>query len=142
MNISNIAVCIAVAAFLSAGCAGPERKLGRGLTNISEVTRLGELRRSMEQTSIWNSPEEGMTTGFIRGVSETAKRTVVGAYEVMTFPLPGYEPILEPEYGQFPDNFRPNLMSDSTFATDGALGFSGGDVAPFLLGSRFKVFDY
>lgn len=140
MRILIISVCVA-AAFLSAGCAGPERKLGRGLTNLTEVSRLGELRYSMEQSAIWDGPEEGLSTGLVRGIRRTAMRTLVGAYEVATFPIPN-DPILKPEYGQYPDNFRPNLLSDSIFAADGALGFSGGDVAPFLPGSRFKVFDY
>ena len=143
MRISSIFMCVLAAAFLSTGCAGPERKLGRGLTNLAEVSRLGELRRSMEQRAIWDSPEQGMSRGFISGVSNTVKRTAVGAYEVVTFPIPKYdEPIIEPEWGVYPDNYKPNLLSDSTFATDGALGFSGGDIAPFLPGSRFKVFDY
>lgn len=142
MRILNIAVCVATATFLSTGCAGPERKLGRGLTNLTEVSRLGELRYSMEQSAIWDSPEEGLSTGLVRGIRRTATRTLLGAYEVATFPIPKYDPILKPEYGRYPDNFRPNLLSDSIFAADGALGFSGGDVAPFLPGSRFKVFDY
>ena len=142
MRISTIAVCVLAAAFLSTGCAGPERKLGRGLTNFTEATRLGELRHSMEQSAIWDSPEEGMSYGLISGVSKTIKRTAVGAYEVVTFPIPSYDPIIEPEWGQYPDNFKPNLVSDTTFSPDASLGFSGGDVAPFLPGSRFKIFDY
>lgn len=140
MRVLTISICVA-ATFLSAGCAGPERKLGRGLTNLTEVSRLGELRYSMEQSAIWDGPEEGLSTGLVRGIRRTATRTLVGAYEVATFPIPN-DPILKPEYGRYPDNFRPNLLSDSIFAADGALGFSGGDVAPFLPGSRFKVFDY
>ncbi len=142
MRISSIAVCVLAAAFLSTGCAGPERKLGRGISNVTEIARLGEFRRSMEQTAIWDSPEDGLTTGLVHGVTATAKRTLVGAYEVVTFPLPSYEPTLLPEHGQYPDNYRPNLLSDSTFAPDAALGFSGGDVAPIFPGSRFKIFDY
>ena len=34
------------AALLVSGCAGPEQKLGRGVNNMTEITRLGELRRS------------------------------------------------------------------------------------------------
>ena len=41
----------------------------------------------------------------------------------------------------YPDSYRPGLIEDSTFATDTMLGFSGGDIAPFVPGSRFKVFD-
>ena len=32
-------------------------------------------------------------------------------------------------------------VSDSIFDTDTSLGFSGGDVFPFVQGSRFRVFD-
>lgn len=142
MRFSTIALCVLGAALLSTGCAGPERKLGRGLTNVTEVARLGELRRSMEQSAIWDSPQEGISRGFINGISNTLKRTAAGVYEVATFPLPSYDPILEPEWGQFPDNHKPNLLSDTTFAPDVALGFSGGDIAPFLPASRFRVFDY
>lgn len=142
MRISSIAICVLAAAFLSTGCAGPERKLGRGLTNVAEVTRLGELRHSMEQAAIWDSPQQGITSGVITGISKTVKRTAIGAYEVVTFPIPSYDSIVEPEWGQHPDNHTPNLVSDSTFATDTSLGFSGGDITPFLPGSRFKVFDY
>lgn len=142
MRFSTITVCVLAAAFLSTGCAGSGRKLGRGLTNVTEVSRMGELRHSMEQSGIWDSPQQGITEGFAKGVGKTLKRTVVGAYEVITFPIPDNEPILDPEWGQYPDNFTPNLLSDSTFAPDTSLGFSGGDIAPFLPGSRFKVFDY
>ena len=140
MRASLFGIC--AVALLASGCVGAERKLGRGLVNLTEVARMGELRHSMEQDAIWKSPEEGISTGFVHGVSKTVQRTLIGAYEVLTFPLPSYEPKLQPEFGQFPDNYRPNLLSDSSFATDGTLGFSGGDIAPFLPGSRFRVFDY
>jgi hypothetical protein len=46
-----------------------------------------------------------------------------------------------PEYPVYPASYKPGILSDSIFATDTALGFSGGDVAPFVPGSRFKIFD-
>lgn len=49
--------------------------------------------------------EEGWTTGMIRGpidgLGMFAARTVAGAYEILTFPLPippGYQPMLQPDY--------------------------------------------
>jgi hypothetical protein len=45
------------------------------------------------------------------------------------------------EYPTYPDSYRPGLMSDSIFSTDTSLGFSGGDIAPMIQGSRFRVFD-
>ena len=41
----------------------------------------------------------------------------------------------------FPDNYTPNVLEDSLFATDTNLGFSGGDITPMLPGSRFRIFD-
>jgi hypothetical protein len=41
----------------------------------------------------------------------------------------------------YPDSYTPNLVEDSSFATDTNLGFSGGDVNPLMPGSRFRIFD-
>jgi len=155
---------VLVCAVALAGCAGPERKFGRGLNNVLEFTRGGEIRRSMEQTALWDGTEAGYTTGLIRGINRSLVRTAVGAYEVVTAPFPPYRPLLTstnhiypdfsvrnssypwggmvlPENGVFPANYTPSLLSDSIFATDTSLGFSGGDVMPFVQGSRFRIFD-
>ena len=127
---------------LATGCAGPERKLGRGMLNATEFVRLGEIRRSMEQTAIWEGTDKTYTTGFIRGFNRSLARTAVGFYEIVTFPIPKYDPHFLPEYPVYPDSYKPNLIADPMFGTDSALGFSGGDVAPMIPGSRFRVFDY
>ena len=77
----------AVSTLIFAGCAGPEHKFGRGMNNVTEVVRMGEIRRSMEQTAIWDGPEAAYTTGFIRGLNRTVARTGIGLYEIVTFPL-------------------------------------------------------
>jgi putative exosortase-associated protein (TIGR04073 family) len=134
----------ALAALLTSGCSGPETKLGRGMGNFGEVVRGGEIRRSVEETSVLQSPDAGYTVGFVRGFDRSVARTGVGIYEIVTFPFPPYHPIftryLAPE-PVYPDNFEPGLVSDSMFDTDTYTGFGGGDVAPFVPGSRFKVFD-
>lgn len=160
------AAFVGLTAALVVGCAGPERKLGRGIQNMTEVTRMGEIRRSMEQTALYESPGSAYTTGFIRGFNRTVARTVVGALEVATFPIPtptynafytssgkaypdpsiatrnkNWGGLVMPEFPVYPDSYKPGLISDATFATDTSLGFSGGDVAPFIPGSRFRVFD-
>lgn len=155
---------IGLVAGLFAGCAGPEDKLGRGIRNSTEFLRGGQIRRSMEQTSLWEGPDAAYTTGFIRGFNRSVARTAIGLYEVITFPAPPYGPLLAPTYDLYPDesvrtktypwggmvldvdppypaNFMPNLVSDSIFATDTALGFGGGDVLPKAPGSRFRIFD-
>lgn len=165
MRITNLLV-LAGAAILVAGCAGPEKKLGRGLLNSTEFLRGGEMRRSMEQTALWENSDSAMTTGIIRGFNRSVARTAIGIWEIATFPLPlpSYDASLTStsrsypdanvrnrsypfggmvlsEYPTYPDNYRPSVIADSVSATDSSLGFSGGDVAPMIQGSRFRIFD-
>ena len=160
---SLLALLIALTMF-SAGCAGPEQKLGRGLNNVTEFARMGEIRRSIEQTALWENPSTAYTTGLIRGFNRSVVRTLVGAYEIVTFPIPSYDAkftanyrlypdatvhnkrypwggLALSEHPVYPDSYHPNLMSAQVFSTDSNLGFSGYDVAPFIPGSRFHVFD-
>lgn len=136
---------VTVLGFLAAGCANTEAKLGRGMRNITELARGGEIRRSMEQTALFDGPDMAYTTGFLRGFNKSLVRTGVGVYEVLTAPFPPYDPVftdymtVDPVY---PDSYKPKLLADPTFGPDTALGFSGGDVAPMIPGSRFRIFDY
>lgn len=136
---------------LACGCSGPEKKLGRGISNLTEFARVGEIRRSVEQTTLWDGPQAGYTTGFIRGFNRSVVRTAVGAYEVVTFPIPSYDPVLKPNNPlipdmtvgpTYPDSDRPRPIADPVLGPDAATGFAGGDVAPFIPGSRFRIFDY
>jgi putative exosortase-associated protein (TIGR04073 family) len=166
MRIAATLSLLGLAAVLATGCAGPERKLGRGIMNATEFARLGELRRTMEQTALFEGADASYTTGFIRGINRSLIRTGMGAFEIATFPVPTptYGPLLCPtsrvypditamhktypfgipaftENPTYPDSYKPGLIGDATFATDTALGFSGGDVVPFVPGSRFRIFD-
>jgi putative exosortase-associated protein (TIGR04073 family) len=129
---------------LATGCAGPEKKLGRGFNNFNEIIRASEYRRSIEQTAVFETPERAYTTGAVRGFNRTMARTGIGIYEIITFPIPPYEPVatryLTPD-PVFPDNHRPSAIDDSLFATDTGLGFSGGSIAPWIPGNRFRIFD-
>ena len=135
---------VLVLGVLATGCAGPERKLGRGVNNVYEVVRWGEMRRSIEQGALFDSPDQGYTTGLIRGFNRSLARVGVGVYEVVTFPIPSYDPVattyLKPN-PVYPDSYKPRIMADSLFAPDTAVGCSGGAVAPFFPGSRFRIFD-
>lgn len=135
---------VAIAGALVSGCANTEKKLGRGMSNMTEVIRLGEMRRSIEQTALFEQPGGHYATGFVRGLNKTLARTGVGIYEVVTCPIPPYDPVftdyLSPN-PQYPDNYRPDIIDDTMFATDNNMGFSGGDLFPYVPGSRFKVFD-
>jgi putative exosortase-associated protein (TIGR04073 family) len=134
---------VVVTGLLATGCAGPERKLGRGLNNVYEIVRAGEMRRSVEQSALFD-PGERYTTGMVRGFSRTMARTGIGIYEVVTFPIPSYDPVATRHFKPnpvFPDSYKPRLAASSLFATDTSIGFSGGDVAPWAPGSRFHIFD-
>jgi putative exosortase-associated protein (TIGR04073 family) len=131
---------------LAVGCAGPEQKLGRGINNFTEFARGGEIRRSMEQTAIFGSPAQMFTTGFIHGFDRSVARTAAGFYEIVTFPVPNYKPkdygpVFRPNDPVYPDSYKPSWIADVMIAPDAALGFSGGDIAPFIPGSRFRIFD-
>src|SRR4051812_31656359 len=91
------------AVILSSGCAGPTRKLGRGMLNSTEIVRGGEMRRAMEQTALWENTDSTYTTGFIRGLNRTLTRTGIGIYEVLTFPIPSYDPMLTSTNRIYPD---------------------------------------
>ncbi len=135
---------LTIAGALLSGCTSAEKKLGRGMSNMTEFARLGEIRRSVEQTALFEQPGGHYSTGFIRGLTKSFARTGIGVYEVVTAPFPPYGPVatsyLSPD-PVYPDNYRPGLLADSLFATDTDMGFSGGDIAPWIPGSRFKIFN-
>jgi len=140
----SILGAVVLLAVLATGCAGPEKKFGRGVNNIYEPIRLAEMRRSIEQTSMSNPADVNYHTGVIRGLNRTLARTGVGIYEIITAPFPPYDPVFTDYLNPtplYPDSYKPGLFEDSIFATDTSIGFSGGDVAPFIPGSRFRVFD-
>ena len=134
---------LAVALF-AAGCTGPEQKLGRGLSNTFEIVRLGELRRSIELNSVEPLPGTGYF-GLIHGIDRSLARTGLGVFETVTFPIPTptYRPIFTKYIAPdpvFPESYKPGPYSDALFDTDTYTGFSGGDVAPWVPGSRFSIF--
>jgi len=147
-QISSLLAITALVATFCAGCAGPERKFGRGMSNTYEIVRGGEFRRTMEQTALFEGPDYAYFSGFFTGLNRTLGRTGIGIYEVLTFPLPnpgrGYNPVCTDTFAPgpvYPDNYQPALLEDSMFSTDTNLGFAGGDVLPMVPGCRFRIFD-
>jgi putative exosortase-associated protein (TIGR04073 family) len=135
---------LGLAAIFASGCANVENKFGRGMANTFEIVRGGEFRRSVEQTGLFDGPDTAYTTGFVHGLNRSLARTGIGVYEVVTAPFPPYHPVFTDQFAPgpvYPDNYTPGLVADSMFATDTELGYSGGDVFPFLPGCRFRVFD-
>jgi len=143
-NIFSFLATLVIAGALTSGCASAQKKLGRGMSNMAEPVRLGEMRRSIEQTAIFEQPGGHYATGFVRGTCKTFARMGIGVYEVVTFPFPSYDPVctdyLSPNC-VYPDNYRPDILDDALFATDVNMGFSGVDIAPYVPGSRFRIFN-
>lgn len=145
-RVASVLISVASIALFATGCVGPERKLGRGMNNMFEFARGGEMRRSIEQTGVMDNPDLSFTTGAIHGFNRSFVRTFAGVYEVLTFPIPthapnDYGPIIHPENPVYPESYKPNWLADQIFSPDTALDFGGGDVAPWIPGSRFHVFD-
>ena len=135
---------VVIASALATGCANMERKFGRGMSNTYEIVRFGDFRRNMEQTAYFEGPEYAQTTGFVKGLNKTLARTGIGIYEVITAPFPPYDPVATDYMSPgpvYPDNYTPGILADQMFASDAYLGFSGGEIAPFVPGSRFRIFD-
>ncbi len=142
-NVLPLLALIALFAAFTSGCAGPEEKLGRGIRNTCEVGRLGELRYSMEQTAVWDSPQKACTTGVIQGVDHSLARTGIGLYEVITFPFPPYHPVCTsyiPAQPVYPDNYQPNLPDDPLYKTDQHIGYTEGNSFSYMPGCQFNVF--
>lgn len=126
-------------ALLLVGCASAQNKFSRGVTNLREPLRMGEIQRSFEQTYLWDGPEAAYSKGLARGFSRTIGRTLAGAVEVATFPIPS-GPMIKPVDPVHPDSYVPDVIETSAVQTSNSLGFDSSDVAPIIPGSRFKIF--
>ena len=131
---------VTLAALLATGCASAEKKLGRGINNISEPFRLGEMQRSFEKSYLEDGGDAALGHGFVRGVNRTVCRTAVGAFEILTFPIPS-EPYIRPVKPVYPDSYKPRVIDMPNLQTSTHIGFDGADIAPFIPGSRFHIFD-
>ncbi len=79
---------------------GPLKKLGRGIWNL--LTFPFEVPNRMTEANKRAGCYESVTYGLWEGLCMACFRAAMGAYEVVTFPVPlpdRYEPILkDPEY--------------------------------------------
>ena len=72
-------------------------KLGRGVGNIA--VGWVEIPATMHSEYTERDPVTGLVTGFFKGLVKGVIRTLVGAFETITFPFPipeHYAPILPP----------------------------------------------
>lgn len=76
------------------------RKLGRGLANC--LTFPVEIPNRISDVNNADGPMAAITYGLVKGIVMSLFRASVGAYEVVTFPIPfpdGYRPIIkDPEF--------------------------------------------
>ena len=75
-------------------------KLGRGLSNISlgwiEVPR--QMIKVKQERGDGAGDVSGIFWGPLKGFTFFIGRTILGAYEVATFLVPSYKPLVKPEY--------------------------------------------
>ena len=73
-------------------------KLGRGIVNV--LTGWMEVPKNISVEWKKSDPFSGIVMGTVKGLGWTLGRTMSGAYDVVTFPLPipeNYEPLMEAE---------------------------------------------
>lgn len=74
-------------------------KLGRGIVNV--LTGWVEIPKNIATEWRRTDPFSGFVVGTIKGIGWTIGRTISGAYDIITFPVPvpkEYKPLMEPEY--------------------------------------------
>ncbi|MCB9800407.1 MAG: exosortase system-associated protein, TIGR04073 family [Candidatus Omnitrophica bacterium] len=71
-------------------------KAGRGFGNLT--TGYYEIVHQTVEMSEDNRWPIALFGGLVKGVAYGTARTLTGAFELVTFPIPGYEPIMYPEY--------------------------------------------
>lgn len=80
------------------GAPGAWEKVERGVSNLT-VGFLLEVPKTVAAESESHGPAFGLTVGLIKGMGLGVGRTLVGVYELVTFPFPNgsdYGPVLEP----------------------------------------------
>lgn len=83
----------------AAAADGALDKAGRGLAALT--TGVLELPGNVVESTRERGAAVGVPLGLAKGLGMTVVRELVGAYELVTAPLPapeGYAPILRPEY--------------------------------------------
>ena len=138
VSVKSASLLAAVGAVsLLTGCSSMEQKLGRGIANVMEPVRMGELTRSTEQTYLADGPTVAGSYGLVHGVARTIQRTAVGAFDIVTFPIPT-EPLIIPSEPVYPDSVRPQMAGNLGLDSSHYVGFSGGAVLPGIGPAMFN----
>lgn len=64
----------------------PIHKMGRGMVNV--LTSWIEVPKQLDRGRREDNPLAGLSSGILKGVGLTLLRVGVGAYEIVTFPVP------------------------------------------------------
>ena len=99
MRKSIIFIAILAILFVSSAAYADNalKKLGRGAANV--LTCPFELPYRVGEANEESGPFAAITYGILNGFWRMGVRGVVGLYEVVTFPIPGYGPIVDdPEF--------------------------------------------
>lgn len=94
--LAIVAICGLITSPVYAGQYNPVRKLARGVTNFS--LSWVELPRQMIHVNEESGDLAGLSYGTLKGFLCFVGRFIIGAYEVGTFILPTYRPLIEPEF--------------------------------------------
>ncbi len=84
---------------------GVGKKLGRGIANLAFGWL--DILKGIEKVGEENNFIAAITWGPIYGTGNAVVRTLAGAYEVVTFPIPQpahFEPLVKPEFVLDPDH--------------------------------------
>lgn len=102
--MQRLTLALALAVLLAAAAEparadSPPHKFGRGLANLALGSM--EIPAQIVAEDRRRGPLWAASLGFAKGMGGFVTRTLVGLYEVVTFPAPvprGYRAILTPEY--------------------------------------------
>ncbi|MDD5680666.1 MAG: exosortase system-associated protein, TIGR04073 family [Candidatus Omnitrophica bacterium] len=97
--ISVIIICLFAIQSTSFAQNNMLRKLGRGFANVA--TGAIEVPKAIQETFYEEGPIAAGSWGLFDGLYKFVARTVVGVYEIISFPIPlpaDYAPIVEPEF--------------------------------------------
>ena len=72
------------------------RKLARGTSNV--ICGWTELFRQMSKVGEEEGYAAGFFWGLFKGLACTIGRSLAGAYEIATFIIPPYRPVVKPEF--------------------------------------------
>ena len=97
MKMAALLIAVSFLFSAPAHAGNPASKLGQGVSNI--VLSPIELVNGIKIVGASADPVTGVVGGLLAGTVLLGRRILVGAYEVVTFPIPfpsDYEPVLDP----------------------------------------------